>query len=119
MNNVQTILLDGLPCSVNAMFRNARGVGRVRTQRYNTWRNAANWQVQEQRPDQVTGEVEVSVYCKKPDKRKRDIDNLIKACLDLLVTNELIEDDSKVMKVSAEWSNNPDIKGTLIMYGPA
>jgi len=118
MNKHQSILLDGLPCSVNAMYRNVKGRGRVKSQRYNTWLNAVNWQVAAQKPEKVEGDIEVAIFCKKPDRRKRDVDNCIKAVLDLLVSNSLIEDDSKVQRVSAEWSDNPDITGTMIMFGP-
>lgn len=115
----QSILLDGLPVSVNAMYRNVKGKGRVKSQRYNTWRNAVNWQLASQNPYKVHGDVEVLIFVKRPDKRRRDCDNLIKACLDLLVSNALIEDDSQVEKVSIEWTKNPDVKGTMIMWGPA
>ena len=82
-----------------------------------TWIKASGWQVKEQSPERVTGPIELCVFLKRP-KRRRDLDNTLKAIQDLLVAHELIEDDDKIMKLSAEWTNNPDIKGTLIMYGP-
>lgn len=118
MNKFQSIQLDGLPVSVNAMYRNVKGRGRVKSQRYNTWLNAVGWQVKSQSPEPVAGNVEVSLFCKKQNRRKRDIDNCIKAVLDMLVNLGLIEDDSKVIKVSAEWTQNPNISGTLVMFGP-
>lgn len=39
----------------------------------------------------------------KPDKRRRDIDNLIKACADLLVRHGVVSDDSEMRSVSARW----------------
>ena len=116
MNQIQSIVFDGVPVSVNQMYRNLKGRGRVKSQRYNTWRNAVEWQVKAQQPELVEGNVEVSIFCRKPDRRRRDIDNTIKAVLDMLVNLHLIEDDSKVAKVSAEWTNNPEITGTLVMW---
>ena len=38
--------------------------------------------------------VKVSIYAKPPDRRKRDLDNILKAILDALTHSGLIEDDS-------------------------
>lgn len=113
---IQSITFDGLPPSVNSLYANVPGRGRVKSKRYKTWLNAVNWSVAEQAPQRIDGEVEVSIFCKKTTKRREDIDNKIKAVLDLLVSNHLIEDDSKVVKVSAEWSRLPELSGTLILY---
>lgn len=121
---IQSITFDGVPPSVNSMYRNITDRSgkqrmRAKTSRYRTWLNAVNWQVAEQAPQRIDGEVEVSIFCKKTNKRREDIDNKIKAVLDLLVSNHLIEDDSKVVKVSASWSRNTDITGTLVIYEAA
>ena len=38
------------PVSVNALYRNVRGRGRVMTERHKTWRQAAGWELEQQRP---------------------------------------------------------------------
>lgn len=119
MDKHQSIVFDGLPPTVNHLYANIPGRGRVKSKRYHTWINAVNWQVAAQNPSKVTGEVEVAIFVKRPDKRKRDLDNLCKASLDMLVSNALIEDDSKIVKLSIEWTQNPDIEGTMILWGPA
>jgi Holliday junction resolvase RusA-like endonuclease len=38
-----------------------------------------------------------------PDKRKRDLDNLLKAPIDLLVEHGVIDDDRNVVSLGASW----------------
>jgi crossover junction endodeoxyribonuclease RusA len=45
----------------------------------------------------------LAIEAVRPDKRRRDIDNLIKPVSDLLCSIGVIEDDSYCEKVSAEW----------------
>lgn len=58
-----------------------------------------------QKPQKFDVEVSISIGIVAPDKRARDIDNLIKPCLDVLVKALVIKDDSSkyVRKVSAQW----------------
>lgn len=91
------------PPSTNMLYRNVPGKGRRKTKRYMTWINAAGWSVKEQQPHRVEGWVIVDITVNRPDNRKRDISNTIKAIEDLLVAHELIEDDSKVYEVRARW----------------
>lgn len=44
----------------------------------------------------IAGPCEVSIAAYMPDKRRRDIDNLLKATLDALVHAAVIEDDSNI-----------------------
>ena len=46
-----------------------------------------------QRPKKHQGPVAVNIRVGMPDGRKRDLDNLQKACLDLLRRHGVIEDD--------------------------
>lgn len=125
MNKHQSILLDILPVSTNQLYANKRSGGRTKSARYHGWIRAVNYDIAKQDVCKVHGLVEVAIFCKRPlnkngtvSKRRMDIDNLIKCCLDMLVSNAFIEDDSKVVKVSAEWTERPEITGTMIMFGP-
>lgn len=82
------------PVSVNAMYANAPGRGRVKTERYKTWLNAAGWALKSARPSKVAGAYTLEITLFQSDKRKRDLDNTVKAISDLLVTHQLVEDDS-------------------------
>lgn len=93
-----------LPPSVNALFANVQGRGRIKTDRYKTWLNAAGWDVLQQRQQPIKGDVTLEILAGRPDRRRRDVSNLIKAAEDLLVRHGLIEDDSKVMSLSIAWA---------------
>lgn len=92
------------PPTTNNLYRNTRGKGRVKTQRYLTWLRAAGNEVLMQRQKPIAGYVVLNIQLGKPDKRKRDLSNLIKACEDLLVQHGLIEDDSMVAKLTIQWN---------------
>ena len=94
-----------LPPSVNALWR--AGNGRVfSSKRYTAWRKAAGWELALQRPKHVAGPVAITVAAGKPDRRKRDLDNIAgKAVLDLLVAHHVIADDSMVA-MSSSWDTN-------------
>jgi crossover junction endodeoxyribonuclease RusA len=83
---------------------NVPGKGRVRTAAYRQWIDTAGWEAKAQGARPVPGPVEVRCVFGRPDKRRRDLDNLLKASLDLLVRLRLIEDDSKVVRIVAEWA---------------
>jgi len=80
-----------IPPSTNALYRNVQGRGRVKTQRYLTWQRAAGNAIAAQETHPIHGDVEVSIFV--PRDNRRDIDNYCKATLDLLVMHKLIDDD--------------------------
>ncbi len=49
--------------------------------------------------------VSVSYRFGQPNKKRRDLDNLLKAPNDLLVEHGIIEDDSLIHRISAEWGD--------------
>jgi crossover junction endodeoxyribonuclease RusA len=97
------------PPTANNLFRNLGG-GRVKTERYKTWLRAAGNELLAQKREQFTGPVIVALTVVRPDKRKRDLDNLIKGPLDLLVDQKIISDDSEVVKITAEWGDETVIE---------
>ena len=96
-----------LPPSVNALYRNrkkdGKGRGRIKTERYNTWLNAAGWELNQQKPPKVKGNYILWLYCERPDKRRRDLGNLLKAMEDLLTDLGVIEDDSLAVEIHLYW----------------
>lgn len=93
------------PISVNAMFSNVPGIGRVKSKRYAAWVKEAGWLIRSQRPGQVEPPVSVLIELVPQDKRKQDADNRIKACLDALVSSGVLSDDNNtiVREVTARW----------------
>lgn len=80
------------PVSVNEMYRN-KLKGRVKSERYMTWARAAGWELQAQRQKPVHGPYVLTLCLYEADNRRRDPDNFVKGCSDLLVTHGLIDDD--------------------------
>jgi crossover junction endodeoxyribonuclease RusA len=91
-----------LPPSVNRLWRSNRG--RVhRSAPYASWLKEAGRVLLQQRPKRLTGWVRISIAAGLPDRRRRDLDNLLKALLDLLVQHQVIETDANVAALDARW----------------
>lgn len=103
------------PPSVNNLFLNVQGRGRVPTNNYKQWRKDAGKELMVQGVKRVPGPVAVMIDLVAPDKRKRDCDNAIKPILDLLVTMQIIEADdwSVVRSVAAMWNEEGDAPCTV------
>lgn len=91
------------PPSTNTLFANVRGKGRVKTERYKTWIAAAGWDVKGAEP--VDGPYHLEIVLKRPDNRRRDLDNCIKAISDLLVEHGITPDDSLCQGLTVQWSD--------------
>src|SRR5674476_910299 len=95
------------PPSANHLWIRARR-GMRRSERYLAWLHTAGWKVKQQRPQKVHGLYKLSIQASRPDKRRRDIDNLIKPISDLLQTIGLVRDDCDCEMVSARWVTTGD-----------
>jgi crossover junction endodeoxyribonuclease RusA len=97
------------PPAVNNLYRNF-GKKRVKTERYAVWTRSAALSVLAQGCPGIKGRFCISIECSPPDKRKRDLDGLAKAPLDLLVSCGVIEDDSLADRIILAWSDTPPAK---------
>lgn len=106
------------PPALNNLYANGKR-GRYVVERYATWRQVANTEINNQRKTWpvtgINGPVEITMTLGKPDRRKRDIDNLTKAPLDTLVKSQVIEDDSLVESLTIRWG---DVTGAVIEVRP-
>ncbi len=87
------------PPSVNALFANVAGKGRVRSARYKQWATAAGWRLQSQKsnwPSIAPGQA-YAVGIRLPIDYRGDIDNAPKAILDLLVSLGITPDDKHLV----------------------
>lgn len=91
------------PPSVNSLYRNVPGKGRVKTERYKTWQRAALNELVAQRARHFDQPCIVNLSL--PENQRGDIDNRLKPVLDLLKAAGVLTDDSKayVRAVSAAW----------------
>jgi Holliday junction resolvase RusA-like endonuclease len=53
----------------------------------------------------TAGPVVITIAAGCPDRRRRDVDNLGKAVLDLLTAHQVIEDDAKVISITSRWDS--------------
>jgi crossover junction endodeoxyribonuclease RusA len=95
--------------STNRLWRSNRG--RVhRAPLYLSWLKEAGWSLLQQRPARITGPVRITIPAGRPDRRRRDIDNLGKAILDFLVGHQVITNDSQVASITSSWSEDVTVK---------
>ena len=124
-----------LPPTSNNIFRNAtekeraaarrnkkKIPGRRQTKEYVTWQVHAglllNGQFAKQGQRKIAGPVEIGILCCRADKRAGDVDNRIKAPIDLLVRHKVIDDDRNVVRVTAEWVDDASIEGAVVVVRP-
>jgi len=98
-----------MPPSVNQLYANARGKGRIKTAKYRDWLTEAGVTLEQQKPDHLSGWVSVTYLICKPDARKRDLMNLEKALSDLLCKHYVIEDDSYITVAKLAWVRPEDV----------
>ena len=106
------------PPSTNSIWRNARS-RTIKSDRYREWANAAGWALKQQRPRKVKGQVHITLCFEEKDERRRDLDNLVKAALDLLVAHRVIEgDDSRYVRaIDLRWGNCAGCRVTIEQAG--
>ncbi|MFC6277301.1 RusA family crossover junction endodeoxyribonuclease [Psittacicella hinzii] len=124
---MQLELTLDFPVSVNAMYKTVvRGkfTHRAHSQRYREYRKQIIPQVQYQILAQKWKKanentfiaLEVVEYC--PDRRRRDIDNVIKPIMDILTEAGVYDDDSQikrleVSKINVDDQDDKSLKGKV------
>lgn len=83
------------------MFANANGVGRVKTSKYKAWREEAGWMLRAARPKGVHGRVRVELTVS--NEYGGDLDNCIKAVLDVLQAVGIVVNDRQVKVLFAQY----------------
>ena len=93
-----------VPPSVNRLYANVRGKGRVKSNLYRTWLRAAQNEMlaQQCRPFDAPAIITLNI----PEHTRGDLSNRFKAAEDLLVRCGVLPDDGKqyVRGVRADWS---------------
>lgn len=116
LRQTQTFRLP-FPPSVNQLYSNASGIGRVKTKAYRSWENEAGLRLNLARPAPIKGPFTIEIQAKRPNARRRDLGNLEKAVSDLLVKHGVIEDDSLMERLVMEWSEEVE-SGILVTLVP-
>lgn len=109
----ECVIIAGLACSVNNMYIQ-RGRRRVLTSAYREFKSRVIEAVNNRSLPEGARNVEVAINYIQPDKRRRDVDNIIKPVLDGLTQAGFWSDDSIVQKVTA-LKSPPDYVPRLIV----
>ena len=99
------------PPSVNTYWRNFDG-RMIISARGREYRETVGDQMTLQKMvNHFKGQLKVEIEAFRPDKRRRDLDNLLKATLDGLAHAGVYEDDSQIVDLRIYWAK--DIGGML------
>lgn len=99
------------PPSVNTYWRTFRG-RMIISKRGREYRTAVAEQVVMQgAPKFGEGSIRLEIRAHRPDRRKRDLDNLLKAVLDGMCNAGVFDDDSQIVDLRIYWAET--IEGYL------
>ena len=94
------------PPSVNTYWRNFDG-RMIISARGREYRETVGDQMTLQKTvKHFKGQLKVEIEAFRPDKRRRDLDNLLKATLDGLAHAGVYEDDSQIVDLRIYWAKN-------------
>ena len=106
----QTIRLSlPFPPSLWALYEGT-GFSQRKSKVYRTWIAEAGWMLITQRNlggrhKRINGDIAVEISAYPPAKKRPDLDNIIKAVLDLLTSTQTIADDNQVVDIWAHWTD--------------
>jgi crossover junction endodeoxyribonuclease RusA len=99
------------PPSVNTYWRNFNG-RTILSAKGREYRLAVEALLHKQNIDlKLTTKLKVEIEAFRPDNRRRDLDNLLKAPLDALGPSNVYEDDSQIVDLRIYWAE--DKRGIL------
>lgn len=117
MSKILEATLDGLPPTVNHLYRTSRSGTRYKTQEGREWqeRTAAIFEAAHWPEPPYTGDVMLDICFLVADRRRWDIDNRVKALLDALVMGGVLKDDRQVQSLHVQRERVPETTQTLVM----
>lgn len=99
------------PPSANRLWRNFKGRS-IKSAEYRDWLNRGQAAIIDACiGGQFSGPYHLEIQATRPDRRARDIDNLIKPTSDLIATAGLVTNDSNAQSVKASWAKGEPKKG--------
>lgn len=97
-----------MPPSTNNLFVTLATGRRAKSKLYRGWLKTAGWELLRQRVKPCGKDrVVVTIAATRPSRR-RDLDNLAKPILDLLVRHAILKDDSQVEALAMAWRDRTD-----------
>ncbi|MDE2099586.1 MAG: RusA family crossover junction endodeoxyribonuclease [Patescibacteria group bacterium] len=104
------------PPTANHIWIRARK-GMRKSDEYERWLRDAGFIALAQKPGRLQGPYKLSIQIRRPDRRRRDLDNAIKPISDLLASVGIIENDCLCEMLSARWVTNGE--GVTVRIEPA
>ena len=65
----------------------------------------------------LTGPIRIEVIATRPDRRRRDVDNLLKSLLDALDHADVYEDDSQIHDLRISWKCDENRQPVIVAGG--
>lgn len=100
------------PPSANRLWTRTRR-GMRRTDEYKSWIEECQLATIRQRGKPIESHYCLNVVADRPDKRRRDLDNLLKPVSDGLVHSGVIPDDHMCVAIQAAWDDCPELFETI------
>jgi crossover junction endodeoxyribonuclease RusA len=100
------------PPSANKLWRAVQGRN-IKSADYRAWLAECAMLLMVARAPKTTGPYHLRLYATRPDRRRRDIDNLLKPCSDALKASGLVADDSDAESVYAAWRPLGGVPGVI------
>ena len=106
----------GWPPSVNHLYQNRRNGGRFRTAKARQYEIDCKKTIHDYGKGSVDPDARfsVSIVAYPPDRRRRDIDNLLKPILDAIQSAKVITDDSQIDQLAIRRSA-PTKGGSIVV----
>lgn len=83
------------------------------------WESRALWELKQQyTQDPLNGPLSVEVYLFLPDRRKRDIDNMLKTLWDILEKAHVIENDNLIYETRTVKIKKAKTSGVVVVIKP-
>lgn len=119
VSKISTLLeltIEGLPPTVNQMYRTARTGARYKRPDVQEWQDEVSAVMRRtwQGKPPYTGVVGVTVLFTVNNKKRWDIDNRLKALFDCLQAARVIKDDAQISGIQADKTLTGDTSSTYI-----
>lgn len=92
------------PPSVNGIWRGGKGGRHFLSPKYKAWKTEAAYVARSQTTARISGPFAIQINAVRPDKRRRDLDNILKTLMDLVVFCGITDDDSECQYIEMRWA---------------